>query len=97
MVSREEVPRGWGAGDAHSYELLESDQHSEICSEPLIFSWFVINCTLYIVVYRGGRGSGGVQLTTNSKVSPAQQNLMSTSIFLLVNVKCTVNYEPGEI
>ena len=47
MVSREEVPGGWGAGGAHSYEVLESDQHSEICSEPLIFSWFVINCPLH--------------------------------------------------
>ena len=84
MVSREEVPGGWGAGGAHSYEVLESDQHSEICSEPLIFSWFVINCKLYIVVYRGGRGSGGVQLTTNRKVSPAQRSLFLTVIFLLV-------------
>ena len=31
-----------------SYELLESDQHSKICSEPLIFSWLVINCKLYM-------------------------------------------------
>ena len=56
MVSREEVPGGWGAGGAHSYEVLESDQHSEICSEPLIFSWFVINCPLH---------HRGVQLITN--------------------------------
>ena len=48
MVFREEVPGGWAARGALSYELLESDQHSEICSEPLIFSWFVIDCTLYM-------------------------------------------------
>ena len=57
------------ARGALSYELLESDQHSGICSEPLIFSWFVINCTLYMWYAEEVRG---VQLTTNSKVSPAQ-------------------------
>ena len=61
------------ARGALSYELLESDQHSEICSEPLNFSWFVINCTLYIGMQRR---SGGVQLTTNRKVSPAQRNFL---------------------
>ena len=59
MVFREEVPDGWAARGALSYDLLESDQDSEICSEPQIFSWFVINCTLYIVVCRGRWGGGG--------------------------------------
>ena len=56
-------------------EPLVSVQHSKICSQPQIFSWFVINCALYIVVCRGG-WAGGVQLTTNRKVSPAQRNFL---------------------
>ena len=61
------------ARGALSCELLEFDQHSEIYSEPLNFSWFVINCTLYIGMQRT---SGGVQLTTNRKMSPAQRNFL---------------------
>ena len=34
---------GWGA---LNNERQESVQHSEICSQPQIFYWFVINCTL---------------------------------------------------
>ena len=61
------------ARGALSYELLESDQHSKICYEPLNFSWFVINCTLYMWY---AEEVGGYQLTTNRKVSPAQRNFL---------------------
>ena len=69
------------ARGALSNELLESDQHSEICSDSLIFSWFLINCTLYMWY---AEEVGGVQLTTNHKVSPAQRNFLQTPIFFLV-------------
>ena len=50
------------------YELLKSAQLREICSEPQIIAWFVINCTPLHCVYRGGLGGGGFAL--NRKWSP---------------------------
>ena len=47
-----------GGGGALIYKPLETVQHSEICSQPLNFSWFIINCTpdttLRVEEVRGG-------------------------------------------
>ena len=82
MVIREEVPDGWAARGALNYKLLESDQHSEICSDPLIFFWFVINCTLYNVVHREGSPPPslapqfrGAQLITNQEKNSGSEEI----------------------
>ena len=51
----------YGGGGSFKSEPLVSVQHSEICSQPQFLYWFVINCTIYNVVHRGGVCGGGHQ------------------------------------